>query len=99
VYHNRIEEAHRVLAQTHSNGDVNSPIVLAQLKEIVDTIDYEKNVGETLSLKEIIKTPIARKRVLLAVSAAVFSTIAGLDASYLDDRDVITDVLLRKRGR
>ena len=44
-------------------------------KEIIDTIEYEKNVGETLSLVQMVKTPVARKIVALAVSAAVFSTI------------------------
>jgi hypothetical protein len=55
VYQGRVEEAHRDLGQTHANGDINNPIVLAQLKEIVDTIEYEKNVGETLSLTQIVE--------------------------------------------
>jgi hypothetical protein len=66
-----------VVAQAYANGDTTNPMVLAQYKEIVDTIDYEKNVGETLSLKQMVKTPVARKRVTLAISAAVFSTISG----------------------
>jgi hypothetical protein len=66
-----------VVAQTYANGDAQNPIVLVAFKEIIDTIEYEKNVGETLSLVQMVKTPVARKRVALAVSAAVFSTIAG----------------------
>jgi len=72
-----------VVAQTYANGDSHNPIVLAAFKEIVDTIEYEKNVGETLSLVQMFNTPVARKRVALAVSAAVFSVIAGnVIASY-----------------
>ncbi|KIK62166.1 hypothetical protein GYMLUDRAFT_42148 [Collybiopsis luxurians FD-317 M1] len=83
LFHNRRDEAHLVLAQTYSNGDLDDKIVLAQLKEMEDTFEHERNAGETLSVKQIFKTRTARKRVLLAVSAAVFSTIAGnVIASY-----------------
>ncbi|KAM0313571.1 hypothetical protein ACHAO8_005375 [Botrytis cinerea] len=77
AYVGRTEEALIVIAQTHANGDTSNPIVLAQYKEIIDTIEYERNVGETLSLKQMVKTPVARKRVSLAISAAVISTISG----------------------
>jgi len=81
VYVGRKEEALVVIAQAYSNGDTLNPVVLAQYKEIVDTIDYERNVGETLSLVQMVKTPVARKRVTLAVSAAVISTISGMNSS------------------
>lgn len=77
VYKGRKEEAFIVVAQAYANGDTTDPMVIAQFKEIVDTIDYEKNVGETLTFKEMVKTPVARKRMTLALSAAVFSTISG----------------------
>lgn len=66
-----------VIAYMYADGDRSNVLVSAQYKEIVDTIEYEKNVGETLSMIQLVKTPSARKRVALAVSAAVFSTIAG----------------------
>ncbi len=77
AYTGRREEALTVVAQTYADGDETHPMVLAQYKEIIDTIDYEKNVGETLSLMQMVKTPVARKRMTLAISAAVFSTISG----------------------
>lgn len=52
-------------------------MVTAQFKEITDTLEFEKSVGATLSLKEMVKTPSARKRMTLVLSVAVFSTIAG----------------------
>jgi hypothetical protein len=70
-------ESPTVHPQTYANGDTQNPIVLVAFKEIIDTIEYEKNVGESLSLVQMAKTPVARKRVALAASAAVFSTIAG----------------------
>ncbi|KAJ7812907.1 MFS sugar transporter-like protein [Mycena leptocephala] len=77
VYQGRPEEALRVVALTHANGDLNDPVVLAQYKEIIDTIDYEKNTAEPLSLAQMVKTPSARKRMVLCASVAVFSTVAG----------------------
>ena len=83
VHRDQHAAAAAVIAQTYADGDASSPIVLTAFKEIVDTIHYEKRVGETLSLSQMVKTPVARKRVLLACSAAVFSTIAGnVIASY-----------------
>ncbi|KAF8956841.1 MFS sugar transporter-like protein [Flammula alnicola] len=83
VYQNQLEEALDVVAYMYADGNRDDPLVAAQFKEIMDTIDYEKNSGETLSMMQLIKTPSARKRVTLAVSAAVFSTIAGnVIASY-----------------
>ena len=77
AYQGHMEAAHIVVAQTHADGDMDDPIVLAQFKEIVDTLQFERESGVTLSPKEIIKSPNARKRVMLACSAALFSTIAG----------------------
>lgn len=83
AFQDRHEAALIVVAQTYANGDASNPIVLAAFKEIIDTLSYEKSVGETLSLAQLVKTPVARRRVLLACSAAVFSTIAGnVIASY-----------------
>ncbi|RMY20749.1 hypothetical protein D0867_03788 [Hortaea werneckii] len=77
------EAAHTVLAQTYADGDRDSPVVVAALKEIVDTLEYEKNNNEKLSLSQCFRTPSARRRIALACSAAVFSTISGnVIASY-----------------
>ncbi|KAF9067333.1 sugar transporter [Rhodocollybia butyracea] len=83
LFQGRRDEAHVVLAQTYSNGDLNDKVVLAQLQEMEDTFEHERNAGQTLSVVQIFKTKSARKRMWLAVSAAVFSTIAGnVIASY-----------------
>lgn len=91
IYQNQHEEALEVVAYMYADGDRSNALVAAQYKEIVDTIDYEKNVGETLSMTQLIKTPSARKRLTLAVSAAVFSTIAGNYAPFLSVRYLAHD--------
>ena len=77
IYQGRNEEALQVLAQTCADGDDQAPIVLAQYKEIFDTIQYEKNAGETLSVKQMFKTPSARRRVMLVISCALGTVIVG----------------------
>lgn len=52
-------------------------------RQIVDTLEWEKKEGRSMSPKEIIKNPVARKRVLIGGSAKPFSCIAGnVIASY-----------------
>lgn len=58
-------------------------MVLAVYREIVDTLKWEKEQGQTLSPMELIKTPVARKRFLIGMSPGPFSCIAGnIIASY-----------------
>ncbi|KAI6901411.1 MFS general substrate transporter [Hortaea werneckii] len=79
AYRGHRDAAHTVLAQTYADGDRNSPVVIAALKEIIDTLEYEKSNNEKLCFR----TPSARRRIALACSAAVFSTISGnVIASY-----------------
>jgi hypothetical protein len=74
VFQGRNSEAYTVLAQTYADGDHEAEVVKAQYASIVDTLEWERG---QLRLSEIWRTRNARKRVLLACSAAVFSTIAG----------------------
>ncbi|RDW84837.1 hypothetical protein BP6252_02427 [Coleophoma cylindrospora] len=77
IYQGRNEEAKKIIAYTSCDGDENNPIVLVQYKEMVDTLEFEKNTGETLSMMEIVKTPSARKRTMLACSVAVCTMLSG----------------------
>jgi MFS family permease len=77
------EDARLSVAQTNADGDVNDPVVVAVYKEIIDTLEWEKKNGMTMSPMEIIKTPTARKRTLIGASVGPFSCIAGnVIASY-----------------
>lgn len=72
-----------MVAQTNSNGDPLDPVAIAVYKEIIDTLEWEKLEGRSMSPKEIIKTPVARRRFLIGMSAGPFSCIAGnIIASY-----------------
>lgn len=83
VHEGFLEEARIVVAQTNTSGDLTNPVVIAIYKEIVDTIEFEKNEGRTMSPMEMIRTPVARKRLLIGMSPGPFSCIAGnIIASY-----------------
>lgn len=83
VGQDRYEDARMVVALSNANGDMQDPVATAVYKQIVDTLQWEKKEGRTMSPKEIFKTPTARKRVLIGGSAGPFSCIAGnIIASY-----------------
>ncbi|KAI0130037.1 putative sugar transporter [Xylariales sp. AK1849] len=83
VHEGYYEEARLVVAQTNSNGDVSHPVAMTVFKEIIDTLEWEKKQGRTMSPVEIIKTPTSRKRLLIGMSAGPFSCVAGnIIASY-----------------
>lgn len=76
------DEARLSVAQANANGDIADPVVLAVHKEIVDTLRWEKE-NRTMTPLEIAKNPVARKRLLIGMSAGPFSCIAGnIIASY-----------------
>ncbi|KAH6667543.1 MFS sugar transporter-like protein [Halenospora varia] len=77
AYHGRNAEALEVVALTYANGDQNDPIVLVQYKEIIDTLKFERENGDTLSMMQTIKTPATRRRLLLACSCGAFTIISG----------------------
>lgn len=79
----RYEDARLSVAQTNANGDITDPIVVAVYKEIVDTLEWERKHDMTMSPREIIKSPTARRRTLIGSSVGPFSCIAGnVIASY-----------------
>ncbi|KAK5989368.1 Lactose permease-like protein [Cladobotryum mycophilum] len=87
VSQERYEDARIAVAQTNTNGDLTDPLAMAVYKEIVDTLAWEKKNGITMSPREIIKTPTARKRTLIGASVGPFSCIAGnvIASYYLGD--------------
>ncbi|KAH6718712.1 MFS sugar transporter-like protein [Leptodontidium sp. MPI-SDFR-AT-0119] len=75
VHKGRLDEALDVVAITYADGDATHPVALASFREIVDTLNWEKEAGETMSFIQMAKTPSSRKRTLLAVSVSVFNVI------------------------
>ena len=77
------DAARTTVAQTNANGDLNNPVVLTVYKEIVDTLKWEKEEKRTMTPVEIAKDPVARKRLLIGMSAGPFSAIAGTLSGHM----------------
>jgi hypothetical protein len=77
VHKGRHAEVLESIALAYSNGDRDDPIVLAQYKGIVDTLKFERENDQTLSMVQTIKTKSARKRMLLNISVAIFTMLSG----------------------
>lgn len=77
VNQGHFDAARLAVAQTNANGDINNQVVLTVYKEIVDTLKWEREEQRTMTPLQIAKDPIARKRLLIGMSAGPFSAIAG----------------------
>jgi len=77
IHKGRNEEAMEAIALACADGNKDDPIVQVQYQEIIDTLAWEKEQGETLSLLQTVKTPSARKRMMLSLSVAVFTMLSG----------------------
>lgn len=77
IYKDRRQEALDVLAVVYANGDITAPVVLLRFKEISDTLEWEKAVGKTTSVKEVVKTKSHMRRIMLVVSVAVITMLSG----------------------
>ena len=82
VQNDHLDTARLVVAQTNADGDQSSPVVLAVYREIVDTLNFEKQ-HKALTPQQILKDPTSRRRLLIGISPGPFSCIAGnIIASY-----------------
>ncbi|KAK7721547.1 Solute carrier 2, facilitated glucose transporter member 1 [Botryosphaeria dothidea] len=65
-----------LIASGITNGDQTDPATLVEFKSISDTLKWEKESGK-MTIKEIVRTPSRRKRLMLTISVAVFSMLSG----------------------
>lgn len=77
IHKDRHDEAVEAIALAYSNGDQEDPIVLAQYKEIVDTLNFERDNGDKMTMVQMLKSRGARKRTLLNVSVAIISMLSA----------------------
>jgi len=84
VAQGRIEDAHTVLARVNARGDKENPVVVSEFARIIDALQTDQAVAaKAMSPKELIRTPVARRRLAIGASPGLFSCIAGnIIASY-----------------
>lgn len=82
--HGRDEEAHRVLAKHHANGNMDDPLVLHEMQEIRAALEVEKEQQQT-SYLDFFKTPANRRRlfVILVISVGTNWVGNGVVSYYL----------------
>jgi hypothetical protein len=77
MFQDRGSEALTVLAQVISDGDENDPLVIAEHREIMQTMNFEKGSGKQLTFKEMFRNRSARWRLSLVVSSALATVVVG----------------------
>ncbi|QPC74568.1 hypothetical protein HYE68_005320 [Fusarium pseudograminearum] len=73
----RKEDAAHVVAEHHAGGDVNSPLVIYETEEIINTIKAEQEAHSSASYADMLKTKGNRWRLLISVSLGIFSQWSG----------------------
>ncbi|KAL1845249.1 hypothetical protein VTK73DRAFT_795 [Phialemonium thermophilum] len=78
VSQGRKEEAHKILADYHAGGDMDSPLVKFELQEIEAFLTDEAEVLSKVSWMELFRTPANRRRTLIAVVTGWFGQWNGV---------------------
>lgn len=65
AYHERHDEAHRILAKYHANGDMDDELVLWELSEIKKSIEIERIAAKTVTYGTFLKTKGNRWRLAI----------------------------------
>lgn len=74
----RQDEARRVLADYHAGGDLNSPLVEFELREIQEALTLEADALSATSWIDLIRTPANRKRTVIALVVGWFAQWNGV---------------------
>ncbi|KAL2825776.1 sugar transporter [Aspergillus cavernicola] len=74
----RHEEARKILVKYHAGGDESSPLVDFEMKEIEDYFAHEETMSRGSSVKDLVRTPGNRRRVLIAVILGFFAQWNGI---------------------
>lgn len=82
----RDAEALRVLAQTHSNGNIDDASILEQFGQMTDALNFERTHETPRFVKKFMSSASTRKRIFLVSSVAVFCMLSGNNVSTNMDR-------------
>lgn len=77
VSQDRNQEALQILTKYHAGGEVDSPLVLREMTEIVETIKFEQEAKAT-GWSTLVATPGNRKRLFIAVSLGAMAQWNGI---------------------
>ncbi|PBK90183.1 hexose transporter [Armillaria gallica] len=88
----REEQALKVLAYYHADGNAEDPLVKHEFEEIRAAIELDRTVAANVGWKSLISTPGNRRRMRIIVAIAFFSQWSGngLASYYLNQ--ILTDI-------
>ncbi|KIK67737.1 hypothetical protein GYMLUDRAFT_154952 [Collybiopsis luxurians FD-317 M1] len=78
----RTDEAAKVLAKYHGNGDVNAPLVKLELKEFEESIKLDASDKRWWDYSELVNTHNARYRTLMMIMMGFFGQWSGNGLGY-----------------
>ncbi|KAH8172462.1 sugar transporter domain-containing protein [Sarocladium implicatum] len=73
----RFEEAKKLLAYYHAEGDEDDELVNLEYEEIYTTLQLDKELGKTTGYADFLRTPGNRKRLMLVVAMCLFQQWSG----------------------
>ncbi|KAI5928353.1 general substrate transporter [Camillea tinctor] len=74
----RVDEARKVFADYHAGGDINSPLVDYEIREVEQVLAEESEALSSTSWMDLIRTPANRKRTLIAIVVGWFAQWNGI---------------------
>lgn len=77
IHKDRADEALAILAKYHGDGDVNSPLVQLQYREIMEDRANNKNDNPWWDYRELFNTRAARYRLSMVIAMAFFGQWSG----------------------
>ncbi|KAJ9656698.1 hypothetical protein H2201_008457 [Coniosporium apollinis] len=72
-----IDEAKKILANSHAGGDLSSPLVIFEMIEIETTLRAEQEAHASTSYADMVKTKGNRRRLFISLSLGIFAQWSG----------------------
>ncbi|KAF9500735.1 hexose transporter [Pleurotus eryngii] len=71
------DQALKVLAYYHADGNANDPLVQYEFQEIKNALEFDRTVASNVGWKALVATPGNRKRMRIIIALAFFSQWSG----------------------
>lgn len=84
----RWEECHDIIALVHGKGDRNTPFVQAELQDIRDMCEFERNF-KNLTYLDLFK-PQMLNRTLIGLATQIWSQLCGMNIMSKFETTIIT---------
>ncbi|KAL2071959.1 hypothetical protein VTL71DRAFT_11302 [Oculimacula yallundae] len=77
ISNNRINEAHKILADWHAGGDLDAPLIRFEMAEIENTIRFDQESSSSGGYADMIKTRGNRHRLFISITLGIFGQWVG----------------------